>query len=108
MKDEKRTAHKGDGPALKLSLTYGDCTVNIDLEDGDRVMVFRSIKEPPEEAGLYNVITRAGWVYTVEYTVDGGWNTYFDTTVGEIYKEYAMDPEACGFVGWAKVMKMEG
>ena len=108
MNNEKRTARKGDGPALKLSLTYRDCTVNVDLKDDVRVVVFHTIKEPPEEAGLYNVIDKAGWIHTMEYTADGGWNTYFDSSIGEIYEEFAMDPETCGFVGWAKVIKMEG
>lgn len=101
MTTKKRTAHKGDGPALKLSLTYRDCTVNVDLKDEDRVVVFHTIKEPPDTAGRYCALTRTGDIETYDYTVDGGWNTFWDTGAEDIYREHAMTAEQIGIIAWA-------
>lgn len=95
MKDEKRTAHKGDGPALGYSVS-----------DMVAVVKFRPMDEPPEEAGEYLIVDRFGGVNQFDYTVDGGWNTFFDVTAGEIYMESAMPNGPFGALGWAPLLRM--
>lgn len=91
----KRTARKGDGPALGYSVS-----------DRLAVVKFRPMDEPPKEAGEYLIVDRFGGINQFDYTVDGGWNTFFDVTAGEIYMESAMPNGPFGALGWAPLLRM--
>lgn len=95
MNNEKKTAPKGDGPALGYSVS-----------DMVAVVKFYPMDEPPTEAGEYLLIDRFGGINQLDYTVDGGWNTFFDVTAGEIYMESAMPNGTYGAIGWAPLIRM--
>jgi len=95
MMNEKKTAPKGDGPALGYSVS-----------DMVAVVKFRPMDEPPTEAGYYLIVDQLGGINQVDYTVDGGWNTFFDETAGELFEEYAMPDGPYKAIGWAPLLRM--
>lgn len=101
MTNEKRTAPKGDSPALSYILANTKTAVNLKAGK-DVAVIFHPIARPPKVAGNYNVLTDMGHINNLDFTVDGGWNTHFDEERGEIYDECAMDAERYGFIAWTE------
>ena len=103
MRNEKRTAPKGDSPALSYILANEKTAVNL-RAGKDIGVIFHPISQPPKVAGEYNLLHRNGWTTVHDYTVDGGWNTWFDEEMGEIYAERAEDPDQYGWIAWAELV----
>lgn len=103
MSDKKRTARKGDGPVTNYILANDKTAVN--LEAGKDIgIIFHPISQPPKEAGEYNLLHRNGWTTVHDYTVTGGWNTWYDDEMGEVYTERAEDPDFFGWIAWAEIV----
>ena len=98
--NKKRTARKGDGPALSYILANENTAVNLKKQK-DIAVLFHPISDPPDTAGRYCALTRTGDIETYDYTVDGGWNTFWDTGAEDIYREHAMTAEQIGIIAWA-------
>lgn len=96
----KRTARKGDGPALNYILANEKTAVNLKSRK-DIAVLFHPISDPPDTAGRYCALTQTGDIETYDYTVDGGWNTFWDTGAEDIYREHAMTAEQIGIIAWA-------
>lgn len=97
----KRTARKGDGPALSYILADENTAVNLKNRK-DIAVLFHPISDPPREAGTYNVLTSYGSIHVYDFTVDGGWNTFWDEEAGDIYREHGMTAEQIGAIAWCR------
>lgn len=104
MTKEKSGSTRESAQALISNLIIAGSDGSVKLT---RAAVFHPISEPPEAAGTYNVLSDDGYIDHFDYTVEGGWNTFFDYRDGEIFREHALDAEAHGFVAWADRIEVE-
>ena len=90
--NKKRTARKGDGPALNYILANENTAVNLKNRK-DIAVLFHPISDPPREAGTYNVLTSYGSIHAYDF---------WDDEAGDIYREHGMTVEQIGAIAWCR------